>query len=466
MNCDAEKYHLLIENLPDAFAYHQVVIDHDGTPVPGTDHPAMIALVTWQKVGPVTRGVFHPDKNSHIWLRITAIPLFRPGEEKPFQAYATFVDITERKQAEEALRESEAHFQRMLKVIPDMVSVHDSDMNIVYSNWKGFAAVPPEKQVLNTKCYKTYRGYDQICPDCQAVQVLKSKEAFQEEVELSEDYWIDLRVIPILDNSSKVEYFIEWVRDISGLKVIEEELKDLNINLESKVEQRTAQLETANRELGAFTYSASHDLRGPLYRINGFSNILLEDYANQLDPQGKDYLQRISNSSLHMCELIDDLLKLSKVSQHQISHDPVELSALVNVCLKELPAREPHRQVDMAITPGLVAEADTALIHIALENLLGNAWKFSTGENPARIEFGSTYQEDKEIFYICDNGNGFDMKHAEKLFTAFQRFHDAKTYPGTGIGLSIVSRIISRHGGEIWAEGEVGKGACFFFTLP
>ncbi len=379
---------------------------------------------------------------------------------------STVLDVTNRVKTEQALQESETRFQRMLKVIPDMVSVHDPEMNIAYSNWKGFAAVPAEKQILNTKCYKTYRGYDQICPDCQAVQVLKSKKAFQEEVELSEDYWIDLRVIPIFNNSGEVEYFIEWVRDISGLKIIEKELKGLNINLERKVDERTAQLEAVNRELDAFTHSASHDLRGPLNRISGFSEALLEDCIDQLDPQNRHYLQRINSSCEHMKQLIDDLLKLSRVSQMQISREPVELSALVNINIIELQAREPDRQVEKVVAPGLVAVGDTALLRIALQNLLSNAWKYSAGEEKARIEFGSTVREGKVIYYIKDNGTGFDMKHAEKLFAAFQRLHSEQEFAGTGIGLSIVSRIISRHGGEVWAEGEKGKGACFFFTLP
>jgi len=401
-----------------------------------------------------------------VWICDRSRLIYDDVHNMPVRIEGITFDITSRKLAEKKLAETESRFQRMLEVIPDMVSVQDPDMNIVYSNWKGFAAVPPEKRVLDTKCYKTYRDYDQICPDCQAVGVLKSKEAFQAEVELSKGYWIDLRVIPLPDSSGEIEFFVEWVRDISVLKVMEEELKSVNVELEQKVKERTAQLVAINRELDAFSYSVSHDLRGPLNRIEGFSRALLEDYSDQLDRQGRDYLQRIGNSSQHMAELIEDLLKLSRVSRLEINREPVELSVLVNVCLKELQAKEPQRKLESVVTSGLVVEGDTALLRIAVDNLVGNAWKFSRKEEKTHIEFGITEQAGRRIFYICDNGSGFDMNNSGKLFTAFQRLHSEQDFPGTGIGLSIVSRIITRHGGEIWAEGAPGSGACFYFTLP
>ena len=376
------------------------------------------------------------------------------------------IDNTDLKNAEKALTESENRFHRMLKVIPDMVSIQDSDMNIVFSNWNGFAAVPQEKQVLNTKCYRTYRDYDRICPDCRAISVLETKESYHNEIELTEDFWVDLRVIPLLDKNGEVEYFIEWVRDISKLKAIEKQLKALNIDLEKKVEERTKELEKVNNELNAFTYSVSHDLRSPLRRVEGFCRIVLEEYSDQLDEKGRDYLKRISLSTNHMKDLIEDLLKLSRVSRQELTMEPVELSVLVSIYAKMLQEKEQERQVEIVISPGQVVEGDTSLLRIAMENLLDNAWKYTSGKERARIEFGAVEEENRKVFYIKDNGIGFNMKYSSKLFTPFQRLHSESDYSGTGIGLSIVSRIINRHGGEIWAESEEGKGTVFYFTIP
>jgi len=239
--------------------------------------------------------------------------------------------------------------------------------------------------------------------------------------------------------------------------------------LEQRVRDRTAQLEAANKELEAFSYSVSHDLRAPLRSIDGFSQALLEDYFDKIDEQGKDYLHRVRAASQRMAQLIDDVLNLSRVTRSEMRFEKIDLGTLVSKIRKELQERQPDRKVEFAISSGLVGRGDARLLRIVLENLLGNAWKF-TGKHPlAKIEFGVTHVghgHDKPVFYVRDDGAGFDMAYVDKLFVPFQRLHASAEFPGTGIGLATVQRIIHRHGGRVWAEGEVEKGATFYFTLP
>ncbi len=404
------------------------------------------------------------EEERHLFTRI--VPERKKGGEI-VSLLAITADITERKQAEEAMRLNSF----VLNQINDLVTITNLEGDILYVNQAEADSFNFPKEKLIGANIDIFGENPEKGATQKEIREMTIRDGTWrgEVINYSTDgqeLIFDCRTQVIYDEQGKPIALCGVSTDITEQKRTEEEIRALNEELEERVKERTAQLEAANRELDAFTHSASHDLRGPLNRIDGFSRILFEDYSEQLDQQGQDYLRRISNSSRHMSELIDDLLKLSNVSQHQISREPVELSALVNIKLKELQSREPDRQVETVVAPGLVTEADTALLRIALENLLNNAWKFSADEALSRIEFGSTIQNGIEVFYIRDNGTGFDMKHAEKLFTAFQRLHDTKNYPGTGVGLSIVSRIISRHGGDIWAEGEVGKGACFYFTLP
>jgi len=252
------------------------------------------------------------------------------------------------------------------------------------------------------------------------------------------------------------------IRDITDRKRTEQQISKLN----KELERRAMELENANKELEAFSYSVSHDLRSPLQNIDSFSLILMEDYANQLDSEGQDYVQRLRGSCQHMEEIIDALLALSKMMRTELLVDQFDLTALANSVAADLNQKNPDRLVDWVIAEGLTAEGDPQLLRVVLENLFGNAWKFTMNRARARIEFGALPQANgAQTYFVRDNGAGFDMTRADHLFTPFKRLHDQSEFRGTGIGLATVQRVIHRHQGRIWAEGAVDHGATFCFTL-
>jgi light-regulated signal transduction histidine kinase (bacteriophytochrome) len=258
----------------------------------------------------------------------------------------------------------------------------------------------------------------------------------------------------ILDAASNVVGASTVARDISDQK-----------RAERSVARAKEAAETANRELEAFSYSVAHDLRGPLRGIDGFSLVLLEDYSDRLDAGGKELLVRVRESAQHMAELIENLLMLARVSRSEIRHDRVDLSAIAQSAARRLRNGDPDRDLEFVVTDGLVAEGDTRLLGIVFDNLLGNAWKFTSKRTAARVEFGRTQHAGSSAYFVRDNGAGFDMAYSSKLFGAFQRLHGSGEFEGTGIGLATVQRIVHRHGGRIWAEAEVERGATFYFTL-
>ena len=282
----------------------------------------------------------------------------------------------------------------------------------------------------------------------------------------SEGVWLSVTARPLTGQTGLVSGAVAVFSDITVRKHAEQEIRSLNAELEQRVVDRTRKLEMANKELESFSYSVSHDLRAPLRSIEGFSRILQEDHAGRLDDEGRQSLQKIRVSTHRMTQLIDDMLQLSRVSLTELRRAPVDLSALARAVCEGLRNSEPRRSVEVIIEPNLTVQADEHHMRIVFENLLGNAWKF-TGHQPApRIEFGRMERDGAPAYFVRDNGAGFDAQYAHKLFHAFQRLHTTSEFPGTGIGLATVQRVIQRHGGRVWAEGERGHGAAFFFTLP
>jgi light-regulated signal transduction histidine kinase (bacteriophytochrome)/HAMP domain-containing protein len=254
-------------------------------------------------------------------------------------------------------------------------------------------------------------------------------------------------------------------REVAERRRAEEEVLRLNAELEQRVKERTAQLEYTNGELESFCYTVSHDLRAPLRAIDGFSQALLEDFPKDVPEEAQRYLGRIRSSTLRMGQLIEDLLNLSRVSRVELARREIDFGEVARQVATDLHVRDPARAVEIVVWDDMPANADPRLLRAALENLMGNAWKFTAKVERPRIEVGALRDGERSTFFVKDNGAGFDMVYASKLFGAFQRLHSEREYAGTGIGLATVQRIVHRHGGRIWADAKIGKGAVFFFTL-
>ena len=423
-------------------------------------------------------------------------------------------DITKRKWTEKARVEEQNLLRTIIDNIPDRIYVKDAKGRKSISNiadWKVCGGGKMEDIIGKT-------DFDTYPPDIAAEYWDLSKSVIelgtpvfnQEERGVDsqgKQVWVSSTQIPLHDDQGKIVGLVGISRDITERKQNEEDLvssqraalnmmedavearsqleqvniglqsevkerkkaerqvRKLNVELEQRVKDRTAQLANANRELESFSYSVSHDLRAPLRAMTGFSEALLEEYTPLLDARGKDYLHRVSESAKRMGQLVDDLLKLSRFTRGEMVKSPVNLSQMAQQVVSEIQLQDPQREVIWVIEPNLRAIADINLIQVVLNNLLNNAWKFTSKQQTPRIEFGCVRKESMLIYFVKDNGVGFDMIHKDKLFGTFSRLHSQDEFEGTGIGLALVQRIIQRHGGSIWAEAHINQGATFYFTL-
>lgn len=392
-------------------------------------------------------------------------------------------DISDRQLAEQAVEESHQLLQDAIEGTTDAIFMKDLEGRYVMLNSVVAEIIgKPKAEIIGRDDTEFFPI--EIAQQVQAVDRRIMTTGITEELEEIVPVQGELRTYFSVKSVRRncqgaVVGLIGFARDISDRKQEQALLQELNQNLEQRVAERTAQLEATNKELEAFSYSVSHDLRAPLRGIDGFSLALLERYTGQLDEKGKHYLQRIRAASQRMGELIEDLLRLSRVTRSEMQFRTVDLSAIIQKLASELQQTQPERVVEWAIAPHITAQADLQLIQVLFENLLSNAWKFTARKKTTQIEFGKLSPKQlefsterpvspftsSEVYFIRDNGAGFDMAYVAKLFGAFQRLHTEDEFPGNGIGLATVRRIILRHGGQIWAESTVEQGTTFFFTL-
>lgn len=384
----------------------------------------------------------------------------------------TAIDITRQRRVERDLINVEMQWNEVIDFLAEPVYLVDLDDKVVRAN-KAFydlTGKSPTDMVGRDIVEIMHPGGERFpCPVCAARTARKDAlvvmEADHPGNPVQRPLEVSLRIIR--DEQGEPHGILMGLRDLTQQRQIEAELRQHRDNLEHLVQQRTAALENANRELEAFSYSVSHDLRAPLRGIDGFSQALLDEYSGQIDEVGQDYLHRVRRASQRLGILIDDLLELSRVGRNQMECRQVNLSKVAVSVLKELQEGEPEQQLSAEIESDVTVCGDPVLLRLMMQNLLGNAWKFTSVRQTSEIRFGVQVDEAGErVLFVADNGVGFDMTYSSKLFGAFQRLHTGQEFEGTGVGLATVHRIIHRHEGEIWAESKVNEGATFYFTLP
>lgn len=382
----------------------------------------------------------------------------------------SFRDMTTRIRAEHALRVSEAQYRSLIEATGTGFVILDQAGLVLDAN-AAYVRMTGRQSLLDIRNRSVTEWTIDSEKEKNTEAVRKCiKNGFIRNLDI---HYVDGagKVTPVEINATVMESdgkkkILSICLDITEREKAEAEVRRMNEELERRVLERTAQLDAVNKELESFAYSISHDLRAPLRGINGFSLAIQEDFGKNLPPKAHEYLDRIRNAANRMGLLIDDILALSRLTSRKLSMEKVDISGLATEVCDELVRHMPDRVIDLVIMQGLTVQGDKNLLRVVLENLLGNAWKFTFHAAKPRIEFGCKQENDMKVFFVKDNGVGFDMAYAKKLFGAFQRLHTEEEFKGTGIGLATVQRLIRRHGGQVWAEAVVNRGATFYFNLP
>jgi PAS domain S-box-containing protein len=435
------------------------------------DDPAQVSASflsqgRWQ--GEVTQ----PHKDGSPRLILSSVSLIKDSSGAFIGAVGVNRDISERKQAALALESERRRLRTLIDNLPDLIFLKDREGRFIVANQAvaHFMGVASPEQLIGKTDFDfypyqqaaEYNAYEQAI--MQSGEPLMGWEKAQRDL-YGNLHWLSTIKIALRDTQGQVVGLVGIERNITARRQAEEEVHKLNDELEQRVADRTAELEAAIKELEAFSYSVSHDLRAPLRAIDGFSRILLSDYSEHLPPEAQGYFARVRNNAQQMSHLIDDLLAFAQLGRHSLARRSVEPVILVQRALAELHAEQAGRQIEVSVGDLPSCEGDPTLLMQVWINLLANALKYTRRCNPAQITVGAQVDEHQVTYYVRDNGIGFDMRYVDKLFGVFQRLHHAEDYEGTGVGLAIVQRIIQRHGGQIWAEAQVGQGATFFFTL-
>ena len=447
-------------------------IDYRGVPVIGDVRA--VPDSPWFLVARMDMGEVYVSLRERLWLMIVLVGILLIGTS----VSVSFVWLQQRNRfyreqykLAEALRESESRFRQLTESLPQLVWTCQPDGPCDYLNrkWVEFTGVPEAQQ-------HGFGWLEQLHPDDRAPTVAAWEAAVAARADFRVEFrirrhdgeyrWFDTQAVRL---SVADGHTVKWVgsnTDVTERKRAEEKILKLNAELEHRVMQRTSQLEVVNRELEAFSYSVSHDLRAPLRHVSGYVELLGKQYQTELPEKGRHYLDEIIDSVRQMGLLIDDLLKFSRSGRAEIHESTVDMNRIVEEVSVRLRQDNPQRDIEWSIAEMPSVHCDDAMMHLVWENLLSNAVKFTGTRKKARIEIGVRDENKEFVFSVCDNGVGFDMKYAQKLFGVFQRLHSIAEFEGTGVGLANVKRIIARHGGRTWAEAELDKGASFYFSIP